>query len=328
VAPKFRYHLFDRVLVSDMEHVLLDSFQGKDIDDSDVVRLRLSSEALEPHGEAVFDDSNFDLQILNDGSQSLFVLNPFSAVAVVSGDGLNVTLHPTDSSKPLDLKAQRALDARIVTWVLSRIPILWGSPAIHGANLSFEQGSLLLLGQSGAGKSTLSQHLSKTHGATLHDDDTSLIKLGTSPTLLVPMGAAPRVRQDAATALGLSGRLLEGYAGGKIALTGLSNHLSIQPPNLCAIVEIVQRQPLGEVGRESTPDLVRMTYGEAMLALHSHLFQTDLRAHQRELGFWAAEQLAKIPTWRLTYTRDSHGPKEISQVIYTQILWSTTGHRL
>ena len=323
MVPTFRYHLFDKVLVSDLEHLLLEPFNGQEIANGNVVTLRLSQEVVYPEGEAVFDNPNFDLKILYDGSKSLFVMNPFSVVAVVASDGLTVTLHPTDYSRPIDTKAQKALDARIVTWVLSRIPILWGSPAIHGANLSFEQGSLLLLGQSGAGKSTLSQHLSKKHGATINDDDTSLVKLGTSPTVLVPMGAADRVRQDAAAALGLSGRLLEGYAGAKIALSKGPNPLSIQPASLCAIVEIVQLKSPGTADRASTPDLVRMSAGAAMLSYHLHFFQTDLRSTQREMIFSAAQQLAQIPTWRITYVKGVHGPGQVSQQIYEQFLGSS-----
>jgi hypothetical protein len=320
VPTEFKHQLFDKVLVSDLQHLLLEQFEGEEVGDADVVKLTISPEVFEPRGDAVLDDSGLGLKILSDGSRSFFLFEQFSVVAVVDSSGMSVTLHPTDLLKPINLQTKQILDARVVTWVLSRLPILWGTPSIHGANMSFTQGSLLLLGKSGAGKSTLSQHLSRTFGASLHDDDTSLINLGTNPVSLVPMGAAARIRSDAAESMNLHGRSLPKYAGEKIALSKDRGATKRKPLSLRVIIEVVQLPESASGTHDGTPTLRRMTNGEAMLTVDSHLFRTDLSAGQRRLSFLAAIQLSLIPTWRLTYVLGSCSPEETARTIHDKFL--------
>jgi energy-coupling factor transporter ATP-binding protein EcfA2 len=263
----------------------------------------------------VSDEDGESAKVFCDGSSYSFVLNETAHIAVVSSDGCSVGIYP-DARKPLpDSQNSEAVADRLVTSVLSRLPILWSQASLHGATLESPHGVVLLMGQSGVGKSTLSQFLVRDHGWVLHDDDTVMISSSPAGTVLVPMGGAARLRGDAAESLQSTGKRLEGFVGDKIALRNESR-ISIRHLDLPLL--IVELDPVGLGGEEKhsggiTVEPIAPTH--AVGAIWEHVFTTDLGKKQIAQRFEASRVLANSPLLRVSYRRGRHSPAEVASVV-------------
>jgi hypothetical protein len=321
VSSSWQYLLFDRLLVSDIELMLLKPFPQGAVADKPVIRLTVAPQPLAPAGDLVMGGPEDSMAIYFDGSQTIFSLRSVNRVVVVDPEGLNISLHPhSDPSRSSRYDSDQVLGDRVVTSVLSRLPILWGSPSFHGATLSFGDQTIVLLGESGVGKSTLSQHLVRDYGATLHDDDTALLDWIDGRATPVPMGGAPRLRSDAAADLQLQGKSLVGFAGNKIALQ-TKNVIKI--PRLAplgAIFEIVavpeNSAPFSDDSsglRAEKIDPVR-----AIPSLWRYFFTTNLGKPQSIQRFKLAHSLAHYPLTRISYTRGRNYPPDVVALIVAQ----------
>lgn len=315
-TPFFAYQFFDRQLISEIELTLLQRLPGDTIISDTAIRLSIDMSPYSLFGEAVPEAQGQPTSIFYDEVRSIFVINEVAFVAIVSPDGLRIELRPRAGGE----KAREALESttlgdRLVTTVLSRIPILWGTPSIHGATLSWPQGSILLLGQSGVGKSTLSQHLIATHGAVLHDDDTSMVTLQGEELFPIPMGGAPRLRRDVANNLNLEGRFLPGYSGGKVALHRETPASNASPPPLVAVFEIVALEADAYFGAAPTPEQEMLEPVLSIPMLWNHIFSTNLEREQKASRFMRAHLMSKIPARRITYVRGAHEPASVARKI-------------
>jgi hypothetical protein len=316
-SSPFIYRFFDRQLISEIELLLLVQFpEGTAIEDS-AIRLSLNMIPYTPSGSVVLEAPGQPTSIFYDDPHSIFVINDLDFIAVVSACGLNVELRPSAGTANSDAALRSTtLGDRLVTTILSRIPILWGTPSIHGATLSWPTGSILLLGQSGVGKSTLSQHLSKNHGATLHDDDTTILRFQGGELIPIPMGGAARLRHDAAKSLGLQGRGLPGYSGGKIALRRESYRQPSTAPPVTAVVEIIalQDNPVGIASSLPESELLRPLL--ALPMAWDHVFTTNLNKNQSSIRFRYAHLIAAtVPVHRISYQRGVHEVDSVAQQI-------------
>jgi hypothetical protein len=313
----FVYRFFDRQLISDIELSLLMQLpEGTAIEDS-AIRLSLNMSPYSHSGSVVLEASGQPTSIFFQDPYSIFVINDLNFIAIVSADGLSVELRPsTEGGANSDAALESTtLGDRLVTTILSRIPILWGTPAIHGATLSWPTGSVLLLGQSGVGKSTLSQYLCANHGATLHDDDTTILKTQGAELLPIPMGGAARLRQDAAKNLKLQGRALPGYSGGKIALRQDAHQEFFAPPPVTVVVEIIAIEGSTSGEESLPPKSENLSPVLAIPMAWDHVFTTNLSKNQSSSRFRSAHLIATIPAHRISYQRGVHQADAVAQQI-------------
>lgn len=314
-VQKYFYRLFDRKLISEIALPLLRPWVEGEASTKTDVKLNFSALAIEPSGSIVFENPRISLRVLFDGLNSLFILSPQPFVAVVDPLGEEVTVHPLVNLE-LDKNIQEFdLASKLVTWVLSHIPILWGTPAIHGAALSLQEKSILLLGDSGVGKSTLSQYLARDFGFTLHDDDTSCIGVDITDLILIPMGAAARLRQDAANELNVTGRALKGYAGEKIALEQKPERIVEKPAQLSAIFLLEPSEAFLPSRDSYLPTAVQLEPLKAIIQITPHIFLTSADARQREVQFQFAHALSRKPTFSLHFAHKTHSPQQVAAVI-------------
>jgi hypothetical protein len=322
VSSPWEYLLFDRLLISDIELRLLKPFPQGVLAHKPAIRLTVNPEPLAPSGDLVMGGPEDQMAMYFDGLQNVFSFRDVSRMVVVAPEGLNISLHShPESSRSSRYDLDQALGDRLVTAVLSRLPILWESPSFHGATLSFGDETIVLLGESGVGKSTLSQHLVRNHGAILNDDDTALLDWIDGRATPIPMGGAPRLRSDAAADLQLEGTTLAGFAGDKIAL---------ETKNL---VEIPRLAPLGAIfeiialpeslasssGKSSGPLAEAIDPVRALPALWRYLFTTNLGKPQSVQRFTMAHSLARYPLTRISYTRGNNHPPEVAALIAAHI---------
>lgn len=316
-SSPFVYRFFDRQLISDIElSLLLPLPEGTAIEES-AIRLSLNMTPYTPSGSVVLEAPGQPTRILFQDPFSIFVINELDFIAIVSADGLSVELRPSAEGRAnseVALKSE-TLGDRMVTTILSRIPILWGTPSIHGATLSWPSGSILLLGKSGVGKSTLSQHLCAKYGATIHDDDTAIPRLQGDELTPIPMGGAARLRQDAAKNLGLNGRALPGYSGSKIALRRDADQEPVSAPPVTAVVEIIAIED-SPGGKETLPPKSELLNPVLAIPMAwGHVFTTNLSKQQSSLRFKSAHLIATIPVHRISYQRGVHGVDSVAQQI-------------
>lgn len=317
VTGPFSYLLFDRLLVSDVELALLRPYPIGVTEIKPALSLAMSSIPVTPHGEVVLDTPGDPTRILWDGVRTYFHFNSTHFVAVVEEDGLTISLHPhADKPRSAQEIDREKLGDRLVTTVLSRLPIMWGTPSVHGATLSWAEGSVVLVGTSGVGKSTVSQHLVRDHGATLHDDDTALIEWESGQLEPIPMGGAPRLRRDAAQNLEIGGRTLPGFSGGKVALAQeppLS--LPVVPPVrvVCEIVSLSEGASEHTITPAPKLDIVEPVC--AIPEAWKHVFTTNLSTDQTRLRFDLSHKMASVPYARISYLRGAHQPHQVSDAI-------------
>jgi energy-coupling factor transporter ATP-binding protein EcfA2 len=311
----FSYLLFNRELRSDRELYLLGAFPKQVVSSLPPVTLSVEDNPVEPQGYAVLDEEDTAASIFFDGRNYFFVLNNTGYVAVVSLDGLSIRIHPSAFKPLVSAQVDDAILDRLVTSVLSRIPILWTEPSVHGASLESPGGVVLLLGQSGVGKSTLSQYLVRDSGWVLHDDDAALVTIFDSEPVMVPMGGSARLRTDAALSLETQGKKLDGFAGGKIALqrktTDSIAYLDL--PRL--IVEICPIKPSDQQELSSEIKVTTIIPTDAVGVIWDHILTTDLEKKQLALRFEVSRQLANSPLVRVGYTRGTHTPEKVASVI-------------
>lgn len=319
----YEYLLFDRLLVSEIELNLLQPFPQDALTIKPSLRLTLESEPLAPGGDLVMGGPEHPTEMYFDGSQTIFSLRSVNRVVAVDSSGLNIALHfHPDQSSPPRYDSDQAVGDRIVTSVLSRLPILWESPAYHGATLSWGAGTVVLLGESGVGKSTLSQHLVRDHGAILHDDDTALLEWVGGLPIPVPMGGSPRLRSDAAAHLQLEGTMLVGFAGNKIAL---ATEKVAEIPRLSPVQAIFEIVAISETSQPSSedPSGIRVEDIDPVRAIPSlwrYLFTTNLGKLQSTQRFRMAHALTGHPLTRISYTRGKNKPAEVAALIAEQIV--------
>jgi hypothetical protein len=316
---EFTYRLFDRKLIAEISLPLLSPWGDTDISEKPSIWLELSDELFEPIGSVVFENPKTPLKILFDGTNSIFILSPLPVAAIVNAVGEKITVHPLLNSTPERGQQEFDLASKLVTWVLSHVPILWGTPAIHGATLSLGEKTILLLGESGVGKSTISQHLVRDFGFTLHDDDTACVDLFGQDSILVPMGAAPRLRKDAAQVLNLTGRALKGYAGEKIALVRQASSPKEMPPKLAAIFLLAPDSPQNVSTDILSYKASQISPIRALVEITSHIFLTSTVLQQREVQFHSASMLARSPTYSLRFKHETHTPHQIAAEIWMAI---------
>jgi hypothetical protein len=316
-SPVWRYRLFNRVLESNLEINLLQEFHGNVSHESPVVRIAVSSKPLEPRGELYIGGEGFPVSHFVGDTQDFAVLNNTGYVASISKDGLLVSVHPDSrgDAGSTPETARRVADT-LVTAVLSRLPIQWGTPAIHGATLSTPHGTVVVVGQSGYGKSTLSQVFQRDFSWELLDDDTVLIDAEAPIPTLVPMGAAARIRADAAANLQIQGDKLRGYSGGKIAIPNIAQLGALANVGVAMPMAIVELSPA-----ESDPILQVEVVDpvRAIPALWANVFTTDASREQSERRFRAAQLLAESRLVRATYQRGLHSPEALAQEIRARI---------
>lgn len=316
-GPVWRYRLFDRVLESDLEINLLQEFHGNVSHESRVVTIAVSSKPLEPHGELYIGGEGFPVSHFVDNTEDFAVLNNTGYVASISKDGLFVSVHP-DSRGDAGFTPERArrVADTLVTAILSRVPIQWGSPAIHGATLSTPLGVVLIIGQSGYGKSTLSQVFQRDFSWELLDDDTVLVDAEAPIPTLVPMGASARIRADAAANLQIEGDKLRGYTGGKIAIPNMAQLGALADVGVAMPMAIVELSP-----SESDPVLQVETVDpvRAIPALWANIFTTEPSREQSARRFRAAQLLANSTLFRATYQRGLHSPEALATEIRARI---------
>jgi hypothetical protein len=216
--PPYHYRLFDRYLASEIPLQLL---QPTDIPDhtdaAKILEIRIEKTVTPIVGEFLFQQiaGGFNVVPRDDGVTVVFWNSAWAAR--VSWEFPGAVLHPVaDNVERLDGAERAAVGDRVVTVLLSRLPQQWGMVSVHGALLAKGDDSIALLGRSGAGKSTLSQVLARDFGWRILDDDTFGFYPENRPHRVWAMGAYPRVRQDAADSLNLSGTKLPGYQGGKM----------------------------------------------------------------------------------------------------------------
>lgn len=321
MSPKslpFVYRFFDRQLISDIELSLLMHLPEGTVTEDSAIRLSLNMAPYTPSGSVVLESPGQPTKILFHDPFSIFVINDLDFIAIVSADGLSVELRPNaeGGANPQAGLESTTLGDRVVTSILSRIPILWGTPSIHGATLSWTGGSILLLGESGVGKSTLSQYLSANHGARIHDDDTAILTLQGNELVPIPMGGAARLRQDAAKALGLTGRVLPGYSGGKIALRREADQEPVEAPPLTAVVEVIatENSPAGATSLPPESEHLSPTF--ALPMAWAHIFTTNLSKNQSSTRFKYAHLIAgTVPVHRIAYQRGVHTVDSVAQQI-------------
>jgi hypothetical protein len=307
------YCLFDRVLLSEVEIHLLPEIASPPNSTVDMVSLLVSDEPVRHVGEPTFGGPLFGVTHYEVAGRGVSVLNDTGYVAVTDPDGLTVTVHPhahwNDSTVPAN---PRRIADTLVTVVLNRLPILWGAVALHAATLETPGGSVLLLGLSGHGKSTLSQQLSRDFGWVVHDDDTVMLVKDNHRVGLVPMGAAPRLRADAAERLRLEGTALPGYAGGKTFVPPLSVKSQTSTILLGLPIAIFSLSP-GEQARPPSLEIAQ-PYGVRDILWRSFLPTSNSTSHRSAL-FRAVETLANIPLNTVHYQKHTDTPEEIAQLI-------------
>lgn len=312
----FVYRFFDRHVVSDLELALLQPLPPGTEPSTPPIRLMLASESFTPVGQAVLDGPAMPMSIFFDGQEAIFILHEAQLAAVVAPDGLSIMVHPLPGRAAVsEAELSHRLGDRLVTTVLSRLPILWGNPALHGATLSWEAGSILLLGESGVGKSTLSQHLVRDYGATLHDDDTAMVDDASGAPTPIPMGGAARLRKDAASDLGLEGVALPGFSGGKIALSHILSPHFVPLPPLRALCEIVALPSRSAPAQSSGPLTELIDPVRALATVWGHVFTTNLEKGQRVQRFRVAQSVVNVPLTRITYARDEDSPQSVARII-------------
>lgn len=307
------FRLFDRRLVSDTEIHLLDEVAKHSETVKPDIRLVASEEPVALWGEPIFGGPEFTVTQYDRGGRGFCRLERTGHVAVMEPDGLLVTIRPEEGweSTGAPFSPRRIADT-VVTGVLNRLPILWGSPAIHGALLETPAGAVLILGQSGNGKSTLSQILQREHGWVLHDDDTVMVNSDSDQPCLIPMGAAPRIRQDAAKYLQLTGAELPGYHGGKLYLSRLARGLRVGPEALSFPIAIFELSPAEEVNSSFVEQVDALASREA---LWSHALSTNTSKAQRARIFKTVESLALSPFYRVHYRQGFDTPEEVAALI-------------
>lgn len=309
VAPVFT-QVFGRTLRSDLELPLLDSIP-EPLAHAPDIEVRLSSDPLTPREPAIggSDDTTATLFRFDEGV--LIALNTTGWVAAFRPGARDITLHPdtrrADRLVLDSLENRRILGDRIVTGVLPFLPAHWGHLALHGAVLTGPLGGVLILGVSGYGKSTTSQILQRDFGWTILDDDTSMVEDLAEPAV-IPMGALPRIRRDAAAHLGLSVEDLPGYQGRKGAATRSQGGPS-GPIRLSACVSL---RPHGTEGSRGPGvlDTERLSPHLALGAVFESVFMLhpDRRDEvQRQFHLGAA--LSSVPHIRLFYDKSSHTPE-------------------
>jgi hypothetical protein len=293
------YRLFDRHLVSSIDLRLLSEETRPSGLVEPAVRLLVSEDSVAVSGAPIFGGSEFAVTYYDRGGRGYARLERTGHLAVVEPDGLTVTIHPEEgreSSEGPDVFGRIA--DRLVTGVLSRLPILWGFPSMHGAVLETSVGAVIIFGSSGNGKSTVSQILKRDYGWVLHDDDTVMVSEHLGGARLVPMGAAARIRQDAADYLQLSGMNLPGYHGGKLYLSLSDRNSETGPTRLGLPVALFELSPGTHFHRRH---ITRLDSIDAVAALWGHMFRTNDSLEQRRACFRVVKALSESPYFRVHY---------------------------
>ena len=314
-GPTRHYRLFDRILESPLEISLLQEMKVVAAGRRPPVSLRLSSLPIIPEGEVSFGGEEWPLTYYSGSRADYADFHGTGQIAAIDKSGTEVTVHPrAETSDSLSPESSRRVVDSLVTTVFSRIPILWGTPPIHGATLRSPQGTILLLGESGHGKSTLSQILQRDYSWLILDDDTATLQTDAEEPYLVPMGAAARLRKDAASHLSIKGAQLPGYAGGKVFIPTdppvESSHQATTLP-LFAIFKLVPETNSLYVEKVDPVD--------ALAATWDAVFTSDASLHQRRLRFRASSQLANYPLFKVHYAKGSHSPESVARVLVHQI---------
>ena len=308
-----RYQLFDRVLESPVEINLLREVTPDQESQEPTIFLRISKSPRMVEGDIAFGGAGWPVTYFSGPKKDYVDFRGTNQLAVIDKSGLVITLHPKigEPNGPAEDAPRRIVDS-LVTTILSRIPILWGSPPIHCATLLAPEGPVLLIGESGHGKSTLSQVLRRSHSWRVLDDDTAILRTDSNPPFLVPMGAASRLRKDAATNLEIGGTLLPGYSGGKVFVPNGRGEESERGRAIRLPIAMFKVVPANSL---TTILIERVEPVMAAPELWTSVFTSDSSPRQVALRFRASSILAQCQMFLVHYTKGVHTPEAVSREI-------------
>ncbi len=254
----------------------------------------------------------------------------WTAAIEPTGRRVDVHLPPEVLS---DASTSRSIADDLTTAILTRLPALWGAVPVHAAALLGPTGLVLLCGSSGAGKSTISHLLARLEGWTLVDDDTVALRVPgvdaegapDEGVEVVGLGSLPRLRADAAQALGVAGRPLPGFADGKVAVDTARAPAVRNTP----IAAVFHLRPQGSTGAgqpasDGPPGpepgarvrIARLRSAEALRLLGKAAFSVDLRDREwLALRFRTTRQCAIHPTYAVDYQRGLIAPQEFAAAV-------------